>query len=589
MRAGRWTWSVAVCLIVVGGCNRPPAGIDARVPPADWFVERAAASGLAFTHVNGMSGALYDAEIFAPGVALFDYDNDGDLDVYLVQGQMLGKNTRTDPAAEAASRQPLMDRLFRNDLTVAADGTRTLRFTDVTSASGINVVSYGMGAAAGDIDNDGWTDLYLTRLGRNVLLHNNGDGTFTDVSRHSGTDDPAWSVSAAFVDVDRDGWLDLYVGNYLEYSTESDQACSTITGQPDYCPPAAYRPAADHLYRNRGDGTFEDITARAGLSGEARPALGVSTADFDGDGWIDIYVANDGMENALWLNRRNGTFEDVALLAGVALDADGDAESSMGVDAGDFDNDGDEDLFIANITSEGHTLYGNDGSARFEDWGSRSGIRPASLAFTGFGAAWVDADNDGWLDVLTVTGAVRIIEALARQKDPFPLHQRPQLFHNTGNGRFEDVSGRAGAVFEQSTVGRGAAFGDVDNDGDTDVVVGNNHGAVQLLVNQIGQRNHWIGVRAVGTTGSRDMLGARVGVVTPDQRTYWRRARSDGSYASANDPRVLVGLGVAGSVSKVRVVWPDGIGEEFAATRADAWLTLRQGTGTAWDPARKTQ
>ena len=578
-----------LALAVAAGCAREPDSRAETPPAADWFVDRAAASGLVFNHFNGMSGALYDAEIFAPGVALLDYDNDGDLDVYLTQGQMLGRGkTLASASSQPAGPLPLKDRLFRNDVSVSADGRRSLRFTDVTAESGIEVTSYGMGVAAGDIDNDGWVDLYLTRLGRNVMLHNNGNGTFTDVSRRSGTDDPAWSVSAAFVDIDRDGWLDLYVGNYLAYSAESDEACTTVTGQPDYCPPAAYRPAGDHLYRNRGDGTFADVTVRAGVSGEARPALGVSTADFDGDGWVDIYVANDSMENFLWQNQRDGTFKNVGLLAGAALNADGDVESSMGVDAGDFDNDGDEDLFIANITSEGHTLYGNDGMGRFEDWGARSGLRPASLPFTGFGAAWLDADNDGWLDLLVVNGAVRIIEALARQRDPFPLHQRPQLFRNLGNGRFDDATARAGAVFQTSTVGRGAAFGDIDNDGDIDVLVGNNNGPVQLLVNELGQRNHWVGLRAVDAKGSRDMLGARIGVSIGD-RTYWRRARSDGSYASANDPRVLVGVGASTGIARVHVIWPDGTGEQFDNVRTDGWTTVKQGTGAAWDQARKTQ
>ncbi len=576
-------------LAALAGCSRELTDRVAAPPAADWFVDRATASGLVFNHFNGMSGALYDAEIFAPGVALFDYDNDGDLDVYLTQGQMLGMGkTLASASIPPADPLPLKDRLFRNDLTVSADGTRTVRFTDVTEESGINVTSYGMGVAAGDIDNDGWVDLYLTRLGRNIMLHNNGNGTFTDVSRRSGTDDPAWSISAAFVDIDRDGWLDLYVGNYLAYSTESDEACTTVTGQPDYCPPGVYRPAGDRLYRNRGDGTFTDVTARAGVGGEARPALGVSTADFDGDGWIDIYVANDSTENYLWLNQRNGTFRDVALLAGAALDADGDAESSMGVDAGDFDNDGDEDLFIANLTSEGHTLYGNDGMGGFEDWGARSGLRPASLPFTGFGTAWFDADNDGWLDLFVANGAVRIIEALTRQHDPFPLHQHPQLFRNLGNGRFDDATARAGAVFQTSAVGRGAAFGDIDNDGDVDVVVGNNNGPVQLLVNQRGQHNHWLGIRARDSTGLRDMVGARIGV-SIGGRTYWRRARRDGSYASANDPRVLVGVGTSTGAARVQVIWPDGRGDEFDGVRTDAWTTLKQGTGAAWDPARQAR
>ena len=561
---------ILLCAVAVAGCGSGSEAPPVPAPSAGWFVERAAATGLTFTHINGMSGQFYEAEIFSPGVALFDFDNDGDLDAYLVQGQALGPGA---PRAEAR------DRLYRNDLAVAADGTRTLRFTDVTPASGIPAMGYGMGVAAGDIDNDGWVDLYLTRLGPNVLLRNNGNGTFTDISRRSGTADASWSVSASFVDIDRDGWLDLYVGNYLRYTIAADLPCTTVTGQPDYCPPAVYEAAPDRLYRNRGDGTFADVTARAGVNAEPRPALGVSTADFNGDGWMDIYVANDGTENHLWLNQRNGTFTDMALLGGAALTADGDAEASMGVDAGDFDNDGDEDLFIANLTAEGHTLYRNDGRALFDDWGVRSRIRPASLAYTGFGAAWLDVDNDGWLDVLNVNGAVRLIEALVARGDLYPLHQPRQLFRNLGDGRFEDATRKAGGALARSTVARGAAFGDVDNDGDVDVLIGNNNGAAELLINEIGQRQHWIGIRAAGGPARRDMLGARVGIVRADGRTVWRRARSDGSYASANDPRVVVGLGSSADVSRVRVRWPAGRTEEWTAVAADGWTTLEQGSG----------
>lgn len=573
-----------LAVAVSASCGRsatsaPVAGtVSDASTGGDWFVDRAVEAGLVFTHVNGMSGARFEPEIFGPGVALFDYDNDGDLDVYAVQGQMLGAG-RTFAQALTPPVDPrgVRDRLFRNDLTVTPDGRRALHFTDVTDAASIDVQSYGMGVAAGDLDNDGWIDLYLTRLGRNVLLHNNGNGTFSDVSAKSGADTEGWSIPAALVDYDRDGDLDLYVGYYLAYDTAANESCTTVTGQPDYCPPAAYRPAPDHLLRNRGDGTFEDVTARAGLAGEPRPALGVSTADFNGDGWLDIYVANDGMENALWINQRNGTFVNTALLAGVALNASGDTEASMGVDAGDFDNDGDEDLFIANWTGEGHTLYGNDGTGHFEDWGTRSGIRAASLAFTGFGAAWFDMDNDGWLDLLVANGAVRTIAALAAAGDPYPLHQTPQVFRNLGTGRFEEASGKAGAIFRRSTVGRGAAFGDIDNDGDVDVVMANNNGPLELLVNQIGQTHHWIGVRAVA--GGRDVAGALVGVVGTDGRLRWRRVRHDGSYASANDPRVIVGLGQTAAVAAVRIVWTDGTTEEWTGPAVDRWSTLQKGTG----------
>src|SRR5687767_12066192 len=296
------------------------ASAPAADPKVEWFVDKAQATGLHFVHFNGMTGQFYQPEIMGPGAALFDYDNDGDLDVYLVQGQMLGAGkTLSDALIQPVGPLPLKGRLYRNDLQVAADGTRTLRFTDVTDTSGIDAHGYGMGVAAGDFNNDGCVDLCLTNFGPNQLLRNNCDGTFTDVSRASGTDDPGWSVSAAFVDFDRDGWLDLFVGNYLNYSIDRPITCFGESGLPDYCPPERHRPQPSRLYRNLRNGTFANVTADAGLARAFGPALGVATADFNGDGWIDIFVANDQQQNQLWINQGDGTFKDRALLSGAAL------------------------------------------------------------------------------------------------------------------------------------------------------------------------------------------------------------------------------------------------------------------------------
>jgi enediyne biosynthesis protein E4 len=545
----------------------------------EWFVDRAHDVGIDFVHFNGMSGQFYFPESMAPGVGLLDYDNDGDLDVYLVQGTMLGANAISQATSPPRNSLPLKGRLLRNDLTIHADGTRAVRFIDVTERSGIDASGYGIGVAAGDFNNDGCVDLYLTNFGPNQMFRNRCDGTFTDVSKQSGTDDPRFSVSASFVDYDRDGWLDLFVGNYLDYSIEGNQKCFLVSGERDYCPPTAYRAQPDRLYHNNRDGTFSDVTAKALVGGEYGPALGVTTADFNGDGWLDIYVANDNHDNLLWVNQRDGTFRNTALLSGAALTADGKAEASMGVDAGDFDNDGDEDLFITELTGEGSNLYVNDGTAVFEDRSAHSGLGPRSLPYTGFGAAWFDFDNDGWLDVATMNGTIAAIEALRRANDPFPLRQRKQLFRNLANGQFEEVTDSAGAAFRLSDVGRGAAFGDIDNDGDMDVLVGNDAGPTRLLMNNVGSRKHWLGLRLVGERGKRDMYGARVGVFRVNGPTFWRRARADGSYASANDPRVLVGLGDSTEAPRVRVVWPSGRVEEWTTAAIDRYTTLTEGSG----------
>ena len=578
--------------VLAFGCGTPPthsgeaAGDETRASSGrahgstgeDWFADRAQQAGLEFVHLNGASGHFYYPEILGPGLALFDYDNDSDLDVYLVQGGVPGTpGQRRDPVPPGHDTSST-GRLFRNDLEVRADEARSLRFTDVTRESAIRTTQYGLGVAAGDVDNDGWVDLLLTNFGANQLLRNDGDGTFSDVTASSGLiDDARFAVSAAFVDFDRDGWLDLYVANNVNYTLANETKCPNPAGRRDYCPPQIYGGRPDQLYRNQRNGTFADVTAKALIGGRFGPALGVSTADFNGDGWIDIFVANDGEDNLLWLNQRDGTLRESGLIAGVAVTAEGKAEASMGVDAGDFDNDGDEDLIITELTGEGSNLYVNDGTGKFRDASAASGLSALSLPYTGWGTAWIDFDNDGWLDTFSANGTIVANETGARAR--FPYDQRKLLFRNAGSGRFEDVTSKAGAAFTVSESGRGAAFGDIDNDGDVDIVVGNAAGPVRLLINQVGNRQHWVGLRLVGRDGKRDMLGARIGIVRADGTTLWRRVRSDGSYASANDPRVTVGLGGSANPPRVRVIWPTGETEEWAAVPIDRYTTLRQGEG----------
>ena len=418
-----------------------------------------------------------------------------------------------------------------------------------------------MGAATGDYDNDGDLDLLVTSFGPETLYRNNGNGTFTDVTRESGVTDAQWSTSAAFLDYDRDGDLDLFVANYLDFTLAGNKRCNDALGARDYCSPRAYRPVPDTLYRNDGRGHFVNVTEAAGISKADGAGLGVATGDYNGDGWLDLYVANDATPNQLWINQRNGTFVDEGLLSGSALNAAGNPEGSMGIASGDFDADGDEDLFVTNIVGETFVLYLNDGRGSFDDARARVGLAAPTAAFTGFGTGWLDYDNDGWLDLFITNGAVNIVEAQRGEK--FPFRMRNQLFRNTGAGRFEETSKAGGPAFDRAEIGRGAAFGDVDNDGDMDVVVTNNNGPVRLLLNQAGNGNHWLQLRLQQAPANRLAFGAWVGVERAGRPTAWRRVRSDGSYLSASDVRVHVGLGPSAAAPAVVVQWPDGVRERW--------------------------
>jgi len=536
------------------------------------FIEAAALSGLHFTHDNGATGQYYMPEMMGAGVALFDYDNDGDLDVYLVQGAPI------EPGARPATG----NRLFRNDGLV--DGVP--HFTDVTERAGVGMKAVGMGVAVGDVDNDGWLDLYITAFGSNVLYRNRGDGTFEDVTAQTHVDDARWSSSAAFVDYDRDGDEDLFVAKYVSFTKAGNKVCTDRAGARDYCPPGAYSPVPTRFFRNEGGLRFTDVTEASGVARAYGAGLGVAVGDLNGDGWPDIYVGNDATPNQLWINRHDGTFEDRGLLSGTAFNALGRPEGSMGIALGDEDNDGDEDLFVTNITGEMHVLYVNDGSGNFEDARIKSGLGPATAGMTGFGTGWIDYDNDGLLDLFVTNGAVNIIEGQRGQ--PVPYRQRSQLFHNEGGGRFRDVSREAGPFFERLLVGRGAAFGDMDNDGDVDIVVTTNNGPALLLLNQAcapgrapASARHWLEVSLRSQDGRRIVTGARVGVVRDGQPTLWRRARTDGSYLSASDVRVHFGLRDKPTIAQVVVDWPDGVHESFADVPADRIVTLTRGTGHA--------
>jgi enediyne biosynthesis protein E4 len=588
------TLLLALLMIASGASLRLASGSSARGPQAGGsrhsplFREAAAETGLNFHHFTGATGEYFMPEIMGAGAALFDYDNDGDLDAYLPQGLMLGEKKKIGDAKfpPPAGWKP-GHRLFRNEIIPSG----RLKFTDVTERAGVGLVGYGMGAAVGDYDNDGDPDLYVTNFGPNVLYRNNGDGTFTDVTERAGVNDGRWSTSASFLDYDRDGDLDLFVCNYADFTVRGNKRCVSATGEQDYCAPSHYKPVPDRLFRNdgeKGGGRFTDVTLASGMGAAFGPALGVSAADFNGDGLVDVYVANDGAANLLWINKGDGTFEETGLLAGAAYGMDGVARAGMGVAVGDFDNDGDEDVLVTNLTKEGATLYRNlseqGGRGNFSDASSEFELTEPSFLSTGFGVGWLDYDNDGRLDLFMANGAVTLLPGL--RGAAYPFRQRNQLFRNEGRA-FREVTRAAGAAFELSEVSRGAAFGDVDNDGDVDILLSNNNGPARLLLNEASPRAHWLGVKLEGVKDNRAGYGARVVLLRKEQPTLWRRAHSDGSYLSASDSRVHFGLGASRGVEAVIVEWPNGEKESWANVKADSFVTLRQGSGKPVDSARR--
>lgn len=532
--------------LVVGLAVRPHGHQGVSRP---WFEDVTAAVGLDVAHRNGAQGQFRIPEIIGAGVGLIDYDNDGDLDAFLVQG------------AQGPSR------LYRNDLDRPGG---TLRFIDVTARAGIGAAVEGMGTAVGDYDGDGWQDLYLTALGANVLYRNRGDGTFEDVTARAGVNDTRWSTSAAFADLDGDGDLDLFVTNYLD-ETASTKPCFEPAGARDYCPPGSYRPVPDRLFRNRGDGTFEDVSEAAGIPRAFGNGLGVAIGDYDRDGRPDIFVANDATPNQLWRNEGDWRFMDIGPLSGAAFNALGRPEGSMGIASGDPDADGDEDLVVTNIAGETFAMYVNDGRAGFEDRRADVGLAQATGAMTGFGVAWMDADNDGVADLMAINGAVTLVPDLRGQAVPY--RQRNQVFRGilgqpsprqgdarTARFRLEELRGAAaGAAFEPLQVGRGLAVGDLDNDGFPDAVITNNGGPARVLRNTAATGNAWVGLELRQRGANPHAIGATVVVDAGPAAGRLFRVRTDGSYLSASDHRILIGVGDHRGPLTATVTWPDGI------------------------------
>lgn len=581
--------SMVMCLLL-SGCKKAPAESGTtdgaatsephtRAVEQPLFRDATAEVGIDFVHFTGATGKYYMPEIMGPGVGVFDYDNDGDLDIYLVQGGMVMAGDDVSAALfDPPGLPPFRNRLFRNEtLTAGATEPGPLRFTDVTEQSGVGDTGYGMGCATADYDNDGFIDIYVTNYGSNALYRNNGDGTFSEVTKSAGVDSPLWSTSAAFGDYDRDGWLDLVVVNYVAFSDDIGKVCKRSGGDQDYCSPLEYASQIDALFHNNGDGTFTEITSQAGLSEAYGSGLGVMWSDFDSDGWLDIYIANDGRPNLLWRNLGDGRFEEIGLLSGTALNESGEAEAGMGLTVEDINDDGHEDIFVTNLFLETNTLYLNRGDGSFNDRTFRLGLGAPSRSSTAFGTAFFDYDRDGYLDLFAVNGGVAKVDS--QIGDPYPYLMPNQLFRGDAEGKFAEISAAAGPAFAMLESSRGASLGDFDLDGDVDIVVANNNAPARLILNESTDTHHWIAIELDSGGANRQGIGAQIVLTRSDGVVKRTRIRTDGSYCSSRWAEAWFGLGEAAGPVDVDVRWPDGVTEQWRAMPVDGKHILRRGTG----------
>jgi hypothetical protein len=551
MREG-WAGGVAFLLVACGAGSDPGHDQPTSRTGGAWFANEAAVRGLDFQHTTGHRTRYLFPEIVCGGGALFDMDEDGDLDAYLVQ---------SDGATRArAERAP--SRLYRND--------GAARFADATAGSGTDLCGFGMGAATGDADGDGDLELYVTALDGNVLCRNEGGGRFQDVTASSGTAVDLWSSSAGFLDHDLDGDLDLFVVNYIHWSEAFERTCYAPPHGETYCGPKAYdRPAPDTLLRNDGNLVFTDVSRDAGLAGVLGNGLGIACLDSNLDGWSDVFVANDASPNHLFVNQQDGTFADRAPLSGCAVDQDGMVKAGMGIGVADVDEDGDEDLLVVNMQNEPDSFFQNE-RAYFVDRTAASGVKPVTRPMTRFGVGFHDFDHDSYLDLYVANG--NILHSY-KSFGPDPFAEPNMLFRGLGGARFEELEPCGGTIPTGAHASRGAAFGDVDGDGDVDVLVVNKDGPAYLLVNQAEKRGHWLGLRVMER--GRDAIGATV-EVRAGARRWTRIVRSAYSYCAANDLRVHFGLGEARAADEVRVRWPGGTEESFGALAGDRYWTLER-------------
>jgi enediyne biosynthesis protein E4 len=547
------------------------AGAAAAAAPEVQFADVAQAVGIGFRHENSATANKYLLETMGGGVALLDYDNDGRLDIFFTNGAKID-----DPMADGKlpdkSAANFWNRLYQQK----EDGA----FVEVTEKAGLTGMpqnAYGMGVAVGDYDNDGFADLYVTSYGGNTLYRNNRDGTFADVTRHAGVGAAGWSASAGFFDGDNDGKLDLFVTRYLDWTFRTNRHCGEKKpGYRAYCHPDNYGGVANLLYRNNGDGTFSDVSSKAGIADANGKGLGVAFADYDSDGFMDVYVANDSVQSFLYRNGGNGTFQEVGLLSGVGFNEDGKTFAGMGVDFADYDNDGHPDIVVTDLSNERYRLFRHGGDGTFRDLTNLSGVGGATLLFSGWSTRFFDFDNDGWKDIFAAQG--HVMDTIEKTAPNLKYEQPPLLLRNE-SGRFVRVF--PGEVFRRDRAGRGAAFGDLDNDGDVDVVLSNVGQHAQVLRNAGGSRGNWLGIRTAGRTSNRDGIGARVKVVSASGLTQHFTVNTAAGYLSASDKRLVVGLGGDSAARLVEIRWPSGIVQKFDNVKAGQTLTATEPADSA--------
>jgi len=553
-----------LCLALAAGPLHRALAQGVKAAHLPMFADVTAKSGIRFKHEASRTAEKYLPETMGAGVAMFDYNNDGRLDLLFVNGARL-----RDPMPRGAfpdkSDPRFWNRLYRNN----GYGT----FTDVTETAGVQGTAYGMGVATGDYDNDGYTDLLVTNVGGNTLYHNNGDGTFTDVTAQAGVAGSGWCTGACFIDYDRDGRLDLIVTRYLDWDFASNIFCGQHRqGYRTYCHPDQFAPVSYLVYHNEGGGRFKDVSKQCGIGLSPGKGLGIAVNDFDRDGWPDIFVANDSLAQQLFHNNRDGTFTEVALDVGLAYDQDGKVFAGMGADFADYNNDGWPDIFVNALANQKYALFRND-KGTFEDTSNQTGIGGITILHSGWGTKMIDYDNDGWRDLFVAQGHVLDNIELTEPS----LHYRESLLlMRNREGQFRDVSRQSGHAFQVPLSARGAAFGDLDNDGFIDIAINCNDGQAIVLRNEGGNGNHWLSIRLVGSASNRDGIGARVRLVSESGLEQHSFVSSAGSYLSASDKRTHFGLGSAKKVRLLEITWPSGMVQRLDSISADQPLTVHE-------------